>query len=98
MALNVVREQYEDLTKLSFDNLLPNLFAKKIITDREKQIMEKTKPLDSDKMMYLLDYVIMPSLQVNLSVKYDGFVEVMKASGDALAEELAKRLSKPVYN
>ena len=60
--------------------------------------MEKTKPLDSDKMMYLLDYVIMPSLQVNLSVKYDGFLEVMKASGDVLAEELAKRLSKPVYN
>jgi len=96
LALNTVKQQYDVLTKVSMDNLLPSLFAKQVITDHEKQIMEKTKPLDSDKMMYLLDYIIMPSLKVNVGIKYNGFLEVMKHSDDLLAQTVAKHLGKHV--
>ena len=93
MALKKITEEYEKLANISVSNLLPNLVTKQVITHHEKQIIE-TKLLDSDKMMFLLDHVIVPSLRVDVCVKYNSFLEVMEKSSDILARGLAKRLGK----
>jgi len=73
------------------NKLLPNLYAKQVITLDDKKIME-SKPLEKDRMRYLLDDVLLCSLKSNVGLKYDSFVEVLEASDDALAKELFKKV------
>ena len=51
-----------------------------------------TLPLNSQKMEYLLDNIIMPSLYANITVKFQGFLEVMGESDDSALTIMAKKL------
>ena len=72
--------------------MLGKLFAKEVITPIEKETMEKTLPLRSKKIEYLLDGVITPSLANNVTVKFKGFLEVMEESGDSILINMANKL------
>ena len=77
--------------------MLIQLYAKKVITKRDKEMIE-TSRLQSDKMVYFLDSIIIPSLENNVAVKFKGFLEVMVESDDLLLIDMAKKLGAYVHN
>jgi len=93
MALAKVAQQYDQLVYLPVNNLLPKLISNKVITLDEKKTID-IKVLEKDKMMYILDHVIVPSLQLNFGNKYNSFVTSLKESKETVA--VAERLGK--YN
>lgn len=89
-------KNYVELTNLRIDSMLNHLYAKKVITEREKEMIE-TSRLKSDKMTYFIDNVIIPSLENNFTVKFKGFLEVMKGSDDLLVIDMAEKLGAYVH-
>ena len=87
-----ITENYVELIHLPIDSMLPWLVVKKVITMREKQIIQ-TLPINSQKMEHLLDYIILPSLQDGITVKFEAFVEVMEESSNPSMIDMAKKLS-----
>ena len=71
--------------------MLIQLYAKGVITDRDKEMIE-TSRLRSDKMVYFLDSVIIRSLKNNVTVKFKGFLQVMVGSDDQLLINMAEKL------
>ena len=76
--------------------MLNQLYAKDVITDRDKEMIE-TSRLRSDKMVYLLDSVIIPSLKNKVIVKFKGFLQVMVGSDDPLLIDMAEKLGVYVH-
>ena len=72
--------------------MLPNLYAKGVITLADKDDISANKPLERDKIQYLLDQIIIPSLQTGVLHKLKLFVEVMKESEDTFTRTMARRL------
>ena len=91
LDLENVQKNYVELTNLCIGSMLKHLYAKKVVTKREKEIIE-TSRLQSDKMVYFLDSVIIPSLESKVTVKFKGFLEVMEGSDDLLLIDMAKKL------
>ena len=89
---NIMRHR-DELGKLPIDLIWDNLLAKKVITHKEKETTA-TLPLQSDKIKYLLDSIIIPSLSNDKIEKFKGFLEVMKESCDPVMIDLAKKLGK----
>ena len=86
-----VISKYVDLSKLNATEMLPRLYAKGVITRDEKKVSQ-TKSLESEKMMYLLDDIIIPSLEAGLTVKYERFLEVMEATENKTTMFIAQQL------
>ena len=82
---------YHEITNLPIDSMLGKLLAKKVILEKEKEIIG-TIPIKSDKMEYFLDNIINPSLANNVAEKFEGFLEVMEESGDPILIDMAKRV------
>ena len=72
--------------------MLPTLYAKGVITLEDKDTITLTKSLERDKMQYLLDQIIMPSLQAGVIQKFKLLVEVMKGSEDVVTRKVAQQL------
>jgi len=88
-----IKRSYTELTNLPITTILSKLYAKDVITLKEKQTIETSNfPLNSDKMEYLLDSVITPSLANDVTMKFKGFLEVMEESGDPILLNMAKKL------
>ena len=85
-------DNYEDLIELNATAMLASLFSKRVITLIEKDIILQTKPLEREKMQYLLDKIIIPSLQAGVVQKFELFLEVMKGSEDIAINILAQKL------
>ena len=90
-AKNNVIRMYHELTNLPMDSMLGKLLAKKVILEKEKEIIGSI-PIKSDKMEYFIDNIINPSLANNVSEKFEGFLEVMEESGDPILIDMAKRV------
>ena len=86
-----VQENYPHLTLLDVHLLLPNLYAKDVVTPQQMEII-KTTNLKSDKMMYLLNSVIIPSLRVGIIDKFKSFLEVCEESDDVIVQAVGKKL------
>ena len=97
MALVKIAQHYDQLVYLSITNLLPKLISKEVITLDEKRIIN-IKQLETEKMTYILDDVIIPSLKLNFGNKYNGFVASLKESRDIAAMKVAERLGKYTNN
>ena len=54
----------------------------------------KAISVESDRMEYFLDDIITPSLVVKVEIKFRGFLEVMKESGDSTLISMASKLGK----
>ena len=91
-AKKIIRDNYNELLHLPFDSLLSRLFVVKVITSRDKQMIE-TLPLNNQKMEHLLLNIIMPSLQNGITVKFKAFLEVMEESSNPSMIDMAKKLS-----
>ena len=87
-----LKDCYEDLINLDTTVMLGSLFAKGVITLVEKDTISITKPLERDKMQYLLDKIIIPSLQAGVIEKFKLFLEVLESNEDIVARTVAKRL------
>ena len=72
--------------------MLPSLYAKDVITLVDKKTISLTKPLEWDKMQYLLDQIIIPSLQAGVLQKFELFLKVMEESEDIVTRTLARQL------
>ena len=86
-----VKANYNKLTNLPIESMIGKLYAKRVITLEEKERID-SKPIKRDKMMFLLDGVIIPSLLNNIGVKFKGFLEVMEESDDPVLTDMAKDL------
>ncbi|XP_065901124.1 cyclic GMP-binding protein C-like isoform X2 [Dysidea avara] len=94
-ALDKIREQYDVMANSPVNKLLPSLYAKRVITLDDKKIME-AKPLQKDRMMYLLDDVLIRSLNIGYGSKYNGFLKVLEESDDDVLDDLTRTLAPPV--
>ena len=72
--------------------MMPNLYAKRVITLEEKDTISLTKPLERDKMQYLLDKIIVPNLQAGVIQKFELLLEVMEGSEYVVTRSVAKQL------
>ena len=87
-----IMDNYEDLINLNTTVMLASLYAKGVITLVDKDTISITKPLQRDKMQYLLDEIIIPSLQAGVIQKFKLFLEVMEKSEDIVTRTVAQRL------
>jgi len=92
-ASDKIREQYEVLSNCPVNKLLSSLYAKGVITLDDKKIME-AKPLEKDRMVYLLDDVLIRSLKIGYGSKYNRFLKVLEESDDDLVNVLTKKLDE----
>ena len=90
-AKDIMKRNYVKLTKLPINSILGQLYGKGVITLKQKLTME-AESLESNRMEYFLDHVILPSLDTDVSIKYKGFLEVMEKSDDAILTSMAKKL------
>ena len=91
VAKENITKYYVELTNVRVDSMVTQLYAKKVITEKEKEMID-TLHLKSKKMEYLLDSVIIPSLANKVAIKFEGFLEVMKKSGDQMLIDMAIKL------
>ena len=87
-----VIDSYEDLINLNTTVMLASLYAKGVITLVDKDTITQMKPLERDKMQYLLDSIIVPSLEAGVFQKFKLFLEVMEKSEDIVTRTVAQRL------
>ena len=85
-------KNYELLIYLPIDSMLPELIAKMVITMEEREKIE-TLPVNSQKMMYLLNKIILPSLELGDRLKFKAFLEVLKQSSYPSFIDMAEKLS-----
>jgi len=89
-AKRKIMTHYCEFTKLPINSILGELIAERVISLDDKKIME-TMPLESDRVMYLLDNILLRSLSLGLMQKYTSFVKVLECNGE---DEVIKRLVK----
>ena len=68
-----------------------DLFAREVITFRQKEMIEVI-PLQSQRMEYLLDKIIIPTLALKISPKFKSLLEVMEESDDEKLTSMAEKL------
>ena len=85
----MLQEKYEELSRLPYDAMKGSLYAKKVITDKEK--MEIDELSKNAKMPKLLD-IIIDSLKDEITEKYKGFLEAMEKNEDVVLKKKAKKL------
>ena len=95
-AIKSIKKNYVEITNLPIDAILRHLYAKEVITVRDKEMI-KTLQLKRDKMEYFLDNVITLSLQNSVTVKFKKFLEVMEDSGDPVFVKMAVKLGNYDY-
>ena len=84
---------YCELKFLPINIMLDKIYSKGIITFEEKQRI-KANPVEIDRIVYIIDRIIIPSLKVNDDMKFRAFLEVMKESGNSTLISMASKLSK----
>ena len=75
-----LKKQLGKLSMLSYDNMKTSLFANEVITAQEKKII--ANKIGSEKMEYLIEEIIIPSLEQGFGKKYKSFLKAMEDSGD----------------
>ena len=88
-----IQKNYNELTVLPINSMLGKLYSKGIVTQEEKQRIQ-AKDIEIDGMQYFLDRIIIPSLEVNVDVKFRGSLKVKKKSGDFTLISMAAKLGK----
>ncbi|XP_065900904.1 uncharacterized protein [Dysidea avara] len=90
-AYNKIRKHYPQITKLHISAILAQLYADEVITLEQKMEIG-TISLETNKMMYFLDNILIPSLQADLTQKYIGFINVLKGSDDPDMQKMAEKI------
>lgn len=91
-AIENIRSHNEKLvSSFPIDDLLPNLYSKKVIDEEEKKAMQKEK-LERNKVSFLFDQVVLPELENGVNIKYDSIINVLEESENSTVKNLAKLL------
>ena len=92
-AQKSIQYYYDELTYLPIGSMLGSLYGKGVITFEHLQSIRANNS-ESSRMECFLDRVIIPSLKLNFSIKFEGFLEVMRESGDSTLASMALKLGK----
>ena len=87
-----LRKQLPTLSKLNYETMKTLLIAKDVIADQEMRTIDRQ--IGHQKMTDLLVDIIIPSLKINNSEKYKGFLEAMEESDDSDLKCMAKKFGK----
>ena len=87
-----ITRHYDKLSQLSFNEIRPLLRRHGVITSFDVENID-SKSLNSDKMHYLLEDVLIKSLKSDVQDKYDSFLKSLDESENSLAKTLAQCLS-----
>ena len=91
-AMDYIRSQYTELIHLNINtDVIPDLYKEKVITLNEKKEIQRREM--EKRMEYLLDDIIIPSLEAKSGQKYIGLVRVMNRSDDSLLKDVASKLA-----
>ena len=93
--MDYLRKYYTDLIHLIInEDVIQHLYQERVVTLKEKKEIRRKET--EYRMEYLLDEVIIPSLEAKTSQKYISLAKVMKKSDDislnAAASELMRNL------
>ena len=72
-------------------DVIRDLYTEKVITLNEKKEIQRKEM--ENRMEYLLDDIIIPSLEAKSDQKYIGLVRVMNRSDDSLLKNVASELA-----
>lgn len=91
-AMDYIRSQYTELIHLNINtDVIPDLYKEQVITLNEKKEIQR-KEMEK-RMEYLLDNIIIPSLEAKSGQKYIGLVRVMNRSDDSSLKDVASKLA-----
>ena len=88
---------YVEITDLPINLILQELYKKKVILSRQMETIE-AKSLQSDRMEYFLDKIILPSLEMEISTHFNRFLEVMENSDDDKLTSMVLKLGMYIAN
>jgi len=71
--------------------MVPQLYANKVITGEQKKKIE-SKNLESDRMQYFLDEVLIFSLELDITEIYNNFIKILEESDDLIQNAMAKKI------
>ena len=95
-AMDYMRSTYTELIHLNIStDIIRDLYKEQVITLNEKKEIQR-REMES-RMEYLLDDIIIPSLEAKSGQKYIGLVRVMKRSDDSLLKDVASKLVLNLY-
>ena len=87
-----LKTQLGKLTTLKYNAMMGSLYAKDVITDNERKIIDLK--IGEEKMMYLILDIIIPSLRLDNFNKYKGFLKAMEESDDTDLRSMAEKLGE----
>ena len=82
---------YVEITDLPINLILQELIDKKVILSRQMELIE-ARSVQSERMEYILDKIILPSLEMKISTHFVKFLEVMESSGNEKLTSMAQKL------
>ena len=92
-----IRSKYDEMVLLIIsDTALRSLYKMKVITLDEKKALQEMK--EGKRMEHLLDYIIIPSLEVKHGQKYINLLNVMKSSDDSSLQAAASQLMSCMFD
>ena len=91
--MKIIEENYDELTHLPTDLMLPWLFVENVISGKEKEEIAFL-PTNGQKIEYLLNDIIMPSLQANVIVKFKRFLKMIEDTDNPLLIDMMMNFSK----
>ena len=95
--MDYIRKEYKNLIHLTIStDAIRDLYTEQVITLKEKKEMQRKET--EDRMEFLLDDVIIPSLEANSALKYIKLIRVMKRSDDILIKSVASKLTLHLYS
>lgn len=87
-ALEYVRKEFDRFEHVIVNrNTIRALYMHKVLTHAEKLHIQDLKV--QDRMEYLLDYIIIPSLAARSSQKFIAFINILKKSTDTTMNRVA---------
>ena len=90
-AAKILIKKYDMLLNLSYSNMSGSLFANGVITQQEKLEIDR---LVGKLQMERVLHIVIASLQVNQTAKYNGFLVAMENSQDALLKAVPQELGE----
>ena len=98
IALKNIRENYYEMTYLPINSMLSKLYSKGVITLEQKQQIKACNAVETERMEYFLDNILIPSLECKVITKFKGLLKIMKESGDFTLKVTAEKLGNHYRN
>ena len=96
-ALDYTRKNYISLIHLVIsEDVMQNLYQERVITLNQKKELKRTEV--ENRMEYLLDEVITPSIKAKTGQKYISLIKVMQSSDDTSLNAVASELMRKTFD